>query len=118
MAIESLRPVGRPGGLTIHEPSCRSFQGILELVGLRGARRFGEYRLSVPGVSDRLLAQRLKELQTAGLISRTVIPSTPVQIRYELSADGQELMSVLQPLVDWSYRHSAPGADDGSATPN
>lgn len=122
MTIESLHPAGVPA---IHEPSCRSFQDVLELVGRRwsgaillagqrGARRFGEYRLSVPGISDRLLAQRLKELQTAGLISRTVIPSTPVQIRYELSADGHELMSILKPLVDWSYRRSAPRADDGS----
>lgn len=69
----------------------------------------------MPGISDRLLAQRLKELQVEGLISRTVIPSTPVQVRYELSPEGQELMSVLQPLVDWSYRRSAPGGD-GSAT--
>ena len=101
--------------LVIHEPSCRSFQDIVEVVGRRwtsaillagrrGARRFGEYRQSVPGISDRLLAQRLKELEAEGLISRTVIPTTPVQIRYELSADGEELMSILEPLVEWGYR--------------
>ncbi|MEV4630010.1 helix-turn-helix domain-containing protein [Micromonospora sp. NPDC049523] len=103
----------------IDDAACRSFQGSLELVGrrwtgaillagLRGARRFGEYRASVGGgISDRLLAQRLKELELEGLIRRTVIPSTPVQIRYALSPEGEELMSVLQPLIDWSLRRLA-----------
>ncbi|GAA2846696.1 winged helix-turn-helix transcriptional regulator [Nonomuraea rubra] len=117
----------RPGHLTIHEPSCRSFQNIVELVGRRwtsaillagqrGARRFGEYRLSVPGISDRLLTQRLKELESEGLITRTVIPTTPVQIRYALSPDGEELMRILQPLVDWGYRRSEAAADRSTDT--
>jgi DNA-binding HxlR family transcriptional regulator len=99
----------------IDDAGCRSFQGALELVGrrwtgavllagLRGARRFGEYRAGVPGISDRLLAQRLRELELDGLIERTVIPSTPVQIRYALSADGEELMRILQPVIDWARR--------------
>jgi DNA-binding HxlR family transcriptional regulator len=102
----------------IDEPSCRTFQDALELVGrrwtgaillaaLRGARRFGEFRAAVPGLSDRLLAQRLKELEADGLIERTVIPSTPVQIRYAPTPDGEALMAVLQPLVDWSHRRRA-----------
>ncbi|PZG05044.1 winged helix-turn-helix transcriptional regulator [Nonomuraea aridisoli] len=117
MSTQSVQSA-RPPGLTIHEPSCRSFQDIVELVGRRwtsaillagrrGARRFGEYRVSVPGISDRLLAQRLKELESEGLISRTVIPTTPVQIRYALSPEGEELMSILQPLVDWGHRRRA-----------
>jgi DNA-binding HxlR family transcriptional regulator len=112
----------RPDVPVIDEPGCRSFQNVVELVGRRwtsaillagrrGARRFGEYRASVPGISDRLLAQRLKELEAEGLIVRTVIPSTPVQVRYALSADGEELMSILQPLVDWGHRRrgAVPG---------
>lgn len=102
-------------GPAIHEPSCRTFQDTVELVGRRwvgaillaaqlGARRFGEYRQAVQGISDRLLSQRLKELEAEGLITRTVIPTTPVQVRYALTDDGEELMSVLQPLVDWSHR--------------
>jgi DNA-binding HxlR family transcriptional regulator len=109
---ESLRPAGVPA---IHEPSCRSFQDVLELVGRRwsgaillagqrGARRFGEYRLSVPAIPDRLLAQRLKELQTAGLISRTVIPSTPVQIRYDTGTcrDRFWILAVVRLQVRWA----------------
>ena len=114
-------------GPAIHEPSCRTFQDTVELVGRRwvgaillaarlGARRFGEYRQAVQGISDRLLSQRLKELEAEGLIIRTVIPSTPVQVQYELSPDGEELMSVLQPLVEWSHRRRG-AVRDGSTHP-
>ncbi|MER7890462.1 helix-turn-helix domain-containing protein [Micromonospora sp. NPDC094482] len=99
----------------IDDTGCRVFQDSLELVGrrwtgaillagVRGARRFGEYRAAVSGISDRLLAQRLKELEGDGLIERTVIPTSPVQIRYAPSPDGRELMVLLQPLIDWSHR--------------
>ncbi|MEV4199042.1 winged helix-turn-helix transcriptional regulator [Micromonospora globbae] len=112
----------------IDDTGCRVFQDSLELVGrrwtgaillagVRGARRFGEYRAAVSGISDRLLAQRLKELESDGLIERTVIPSSPVQIRYAPSSDGQELMSLLQPLIDWSHRRRRDGSvasPDGS----
>ncbi|MEU4096772.1 helix-turn-helix domain-containing protein [Streptomyces sp. NPDC026673] len=102
---------------SVHDDSCPSFQGALELVGRRwtgsilfaaahGARRFGEYRAVIAGISDRLLAQRLKELEAEGLIERSVIPSTPVQIRYALAPDGQALLAALQPLVHWSARRS------------
>ncbi|WP_199789248.1 MULTISPECIES: helix-turn-helix domain-containing protein [unclassified Streptomyces] len=70
----------------------------------RGARRFGEYRAVIAGISDRLLTQRLKELEAEGLIARSVIPSTPVQVRYELAPDGQALIAALRPLAQWSAR--------------
>jgi DNA-binding HxlR family transcriptional regulator len=111
-------PAWRPStrGISLEEEACRSFQGALELVGRRwtgaillagsrGARRFSEYRAVVSGVSDRLLSQRLRELEAEQLIERTVIPTTPVQIRYAPTARGAELMAVLQPLVDWGIRH-------------
>lgn len=60
----------------------------------------------IDGISDRLLSQRLKELEAAGLIDRTVVPSTPVQILYQLTAEGQALVVALQPLSQWSLRRS------------
>ncbi|MFY1578176.1 winged helix-turn-helix transcriptional regulator [Verrucosispora sp. WMMD703] len=101
----------------IPEPACRGFQDALELVGrrwtgaillaaVRGARRFGEYRAAVAGISDRLLAARLKELEADGLIERSVIPSTPVQIRYTPTEQGRQLMAALQPLITWSHRRT------------
>ncbi|MEV5548788.1 helix-turn-helix domain-containing protein [Streptomyces sp. NPDC052309] len=103
---------------SIQDDTCPSFEETLELVGRRwtgsiltaahqGATRFGEFRASIDGISDRLLSQRLKELETAGLLERSVIPSTPVQIRYRLSPDGLALVEALQPLAQWTLRRSA-----------
>ncbi|WP_374329374.1 winged helix-turn-helix transcriptional regulator [Streptomyces sp. PSKA30] len=72
----------------------------------QGATRFSEYRAAVASISDQLLSQRLKELEAAGLLDRTVVPSMPVQIRYQLSPDGLALMDALQPLAQWSLRRS------------
>ncbi len=96
---------------------CTVFQRTLERVGQRwsgavlfaavaGARRFGEYRRAVAGISDRMLALRLKELERDGFIEREVIPSTPVQILYRPTPAGAELMAALQPLADWGQRHA------------
>ncbi|MFD7409281.1 MULTISPECIES: winged helix-turn-helix transcriptional regulator [unclassified Streptomyces] len=104
---------------SIHDDTCPRFEGTLELIGRRwtgsvlqaahqGARRFGEYRAMIDGISDRLLSQRLKELEAAGLIERTVIPTTPVQIRYRLAPDGRALLDALQPLVQWNMHRSGP----------
>lgn len=95
--------------------TCVAVQHAAELVGqrwaaailaagIRGARRFTEYRAKVNGISDKILAVRLKELEAQGLMERTVIPSTPVQIRYDVTADGRELISLLAPVVAWSHR--------------
>lgn len=70
----------------------------------RGATRFSEVIASVPGLSDRLLAQRLKVLEQAGLVTREVIPTTPVRIVYGLTDRGRELMRSLQPLTQWGVR--------------
>lgn len=97
----------------INEEECRRFQASAELAGrkwnaaillagARGARRFSEYRALVDGISDRLLAARLKELELEGLIERNVQPTTPVSISYALTRSGRQLTSLLHPLVTWS----------------
>jgi DNA-binding HxlR family transcriptional regulator len=102
-----------PGPQSIHDESCPAIGPALELVGRRwtgsvltaaaqGATRFSEYRAAISGISDRLLALRLKELGEAGLVERSVIPSTPVQVRYTLSPDGIALVRALQPLARWT----------------
>jgi DNA-binding HxlR family transcriptional regulator len=101
----------------IDDSLCRSFQVHLEVVGrkwnsgillaaMRGATRFSEYRSLVSGVSDRLLSQRLRELEAEGLIERVVTPTTPVLVRYLPTERGRELMRVLQPLVHWGASQS------------
>jgi DNA-binding HxlR family transcriptional regulator len=97
----------------IDDAQCRGFQEHLEVVGrrwnsgillagVRGAVRFSEYRTMVAGISDRLLTQRLKELEQQGFMSRTVIPTTPVTVNYELTTKGRELMRALEPIVQWT----------------
>ena len=99
----------------IDDLQCRLFQASVELIGrrwssaillavARGARRFSEIRGCVPGLSDRMLAQRLRELSAAGILARDVVPSTPVQVTYRLTPRGHELMAALQPLVRWGLR--------------
>lgn len=92
------------GFRTVLEFVGRKWVGAVLLAGAEGARRFTQYRNLVPGISDRLLAQRLKELESYGLLHREVVPTTPVQIRYTPSPQGEELIRALQPLVAWGAR--------------
>ena len=109
---------GRPRPSVIDGEACDGFQTTLEIVGKRwtgailmaiamGAHRFGEVLHTVDGLSDRLLSQRLKELESHGLVIRTVVPTTPVQIRYTLSDPGQSLLALLQPLARWGADQEA-----------
>jgi len=94
----------------IDDEQCRQASGVLEFIGrrwsgaillaiTRGANRFSEILASVAGLSDRLLVVRLKELEAAGLVARTVIPTTPVMVRYELTEFGSEMMTAIEPLA-------------------
>jgi DNA-binding HxlR family transcriptional regulator len=105
----------KPEALKIDDETCRLFQSAAELAGrkwsaavllamARGAERFTEVRGLVDGVTDRVLAVRLKELEQRDLITRSVIPTTPVQVRYELTRQGRELIAILQPLVNWGVK--------------
>lgn len=99
----------------IDDDACRKFVAGIELAGrrwsasillaaARGARRYSEYRRVIDGISERLLAQRLKELTEQGLLAREVIPTTPVQVRYSLTDRGGELLSSLVPLIRWGQK--------------
>ena len=66
---------------------------------------------TVIGLSDRLLAQRLKELERDLLIERHVIATTPVQVRYVMTERGQDLLDSLQPLVGWGQKYGTPAAN-------
>ncbi|MDA0567391.1 helix-turn-helix transcriptional regulator [Streptomonospora sp. S1-112] len=104
---------------------CEVFARVLDLVGRRwlplillagaeGARRFGEYRRGVHGISDRVLSQRLRELAALGLVERRVVPTTPVQVTYRPTPRGLELLDALLPLIAWGRAH-AVGEDRASA---
>ncbi len=96
-------------------PICQHFQRAAELVARRwvpqviyamqsGPRRYTELKLAIPHISDALLSERLKELEIAAIVVRTVEPSTPVRIEYALTPRGDELASVLAGLQVWAER--------------
>lgn len=120
MAIERDRSHGWE---LINDEECRRTSDIVERVGrrwnggillalARGANRFTEILTRIDGLSDRMLAARLKELEQIGLIDRIVEPTTPVSVRYRLTARGRDLLAALQPLVAYGQRwETAPGAE-------
>lgn len=92
---------------------CARFHYAIELIGRRwtgailialrsGRGRYCEIRDSVPGLSDRMLCDRLRELEATGLVDRHVTPTTPVQVRYQLTAKGHGLSPVLDELSHWA----------------
>ena len=94
---------------------CERYHHAVELIGrrwsgavlsvlLRGPKGFNELLAAVPGMSDRLLAERLKELESEGVIARSVHPGPPVRVSYELTPAGAELEPVLVSLGRWAER--------------
>lgn len=71
---------------------------------LAGHTRFTDIAQTVPGLSDRLLSERLKELEVEEIVVRTVHPETPVRIEYRLTARGEALTPVVYALAEWSER--------------
>lgn len=67
-----------------------------------GPARFSELEVAVPGVSRRMLAERLKELEATGLVSRLVAPGPPITSTYALTADGEELGAILGLVRRWA----------------
>lgn len=99
----------------IDDETCRAFQAAIELIGkrwsaaillavARGAERFGEIRHCVGGITEPVLAQRLRELEKVHLIDRTVIPTMPVQITYTVTERGRELLGGVIPLSRWTQK--------------
>lgn len=77
-----------------------------------GVHRYGELRRRMPDVSEKMLTQRLRELERAGLVDRTVHDGAPPPVSYRLTAEGRSLAPVLQALYDWgterAARHGVP----------
>ncbi|MBT5774707.1 MAG: helix-turn-helix transcriptional regulator [Dehalococcoidia bacterium] len=95
------------------ETFCPRFHHAVELIGRRwsgaivramlgGATRFSEICATVPGLSDRLLSERLKELETEGIVTRTVYPETPVRIEYRLTEKGRALAPAIEAISGWA----------------
>ena len=79
---------------------------VLVVVLLRAGRlRFSVLRRSIVGISQRMLTQTLRQLERDGLVERTVYPSVPVRVEYELTALGSTLVEPLTALAQWAESH-------------
>jgi len=82
----------------------RRWSGAILRVLLDGPTRFSDITGAVPGLSDRLLSERLKELESEGMVVRTVFPETPVRIEYGLTEKGRALSDVIHAVSTWAER--------------
>lgn len=94
---------------------CPDFHAAIELIGKRwsgaiiaaltdGPLRFGELCEAVPGMSDRLLSERLRELEEEGVVERSVEPGSPVRVSYALTEKGADLDPAISELREWARR--------------
>ncbi|MBV8117458.1 MAG: helix-turn-helix transcriptional regulator [Candidatus Eremiobacteraeota bacterium] len=116
--MSSSQPIHRKNPLSSesgNEELCPRFHRAVELIGRRwtgaiirvllpGPRRFNELLAAVPGISDRLLTERLRELESVEIIRREVRPESPVRVQYELTRRGRELREPLDALGRWAER--------------
>ena len=95
---------------------CRALSSILARVGDKwtvlivvllgdGPRRFNEIKRMVGGISQRMLTFTLRGLERDGLVTRTVFPTTPPRVDYELTKLGSTLWAAVEPLGSWAQDH-------------
>src|SRR3712207_302072 len=95
------------------ETCCSAYHQAVELVGKRwtgailfvlldGPARFSEVKQLVPDLSDRLLSERMKELEAEGIVERRVIDDMPVRVEYRLTEKGQALEPAVRSLKAWA----------------
>lgn len=94
---------------------CPLFQHSVELIGrrwsgaiirvlLNGPMRFSDILAGIPSLSDRLLSERLRELEAEAIVVRTVYPEVPVRVEYSLSDKGRELDGIISAIDAWGGR--------------
>jgi DNA-binding HxlR family transcriptional regulator len=94
---------------------CPRYHHAVELIGRRwsGAilrvlisrpHRFHELLVAIPGLSDRLLSERLRELEAEGLVIRRVLPGPPVRVQYELTEAGHDLEVAVRAIAAWAEK--------------
>ena len=101
-------------------PSKADFpvQGLMSIIGgrwkcviiyklLERMHRYGELRRELAPISEKMLMQQLRELETDGIVHRKVFQEIPPRVEYSLTRHGLTLKSVLDPLCEWSRKHMA-----------
>ena len=99
-----------------HPPElCAQFHRAAELIGrrwtgaiifvlLKSRCRFATLRDAIPDITDRMLSDRLQELEAEGIVERTVIPDTPVRVEYSLTKKGKALTVAFDAIAEWAHK--------------
>jgi DNA-binding HxlR family transcriptional regulator len=117
-------------GMGLKPHLCARFHRAVELIGGRwtgaliqllfhGRMRFAELRAAVPEISDRMLSERLRELEAEGIVARIVVPETPVRVEYQLTEKGRALEQALAAVGKWAecwVSDPSPGATAAGPT--
>ena len=83
----------------------RRWTGAIIFVLLQQTCRFATLRDAIPTITDRMLSERLQELEEEGLVERVVVPETPVRVEYSLTKKGKGLAGAIQSLADWAEKN-------------
>src|SRR5215210_8877210 len=101
---------------SVHPPAlCARFHRASELIGrrwtgaiifvlLKSRCRFATLRSAIPDITDRMLSDRLQELEDEGIVDRTVIPDTPVRVEYSLTKKGRDLATAFEAIGQWAHK--------------
>jgi DNA-binding HxlR family transcriptional regulator len=100
----------------LSNPVCRTISTLLSRIGDKwtvlvvatlggGSKRFNELRREIPSVSQRMLTLTLRNLERDGLVSRTVTPTIPPRVDYELTALGHSLLKPVMALTQWALEN-------------
>jgi DNA-binding HxlR family transcriptional regulator len=102
---------------------CSRFHRASELIGrrwtgaiifclLQSKCRFATLRDAIPEITDRMLSDRLQELEQEGIVQRTVIPDMPVRVEYALTRKGRALGTAVDAIAEWARKWTEPDGDE------
>ena len=99
------------------EEALRMLEGRWKMVIIfqlfaRGILRFSELEKAIPGVSQKMLIQQLRELERDGIVTRTVHPQVPPKVEYALTKWGHAMCPALDELLEWAALRPKPSAED------
>src|SRR5882672_1072633 len=100
---------------------CTAFHQAIELIGrrwtgaiisllLQSRCRYAALRTAIPDITDRMLSERLQELESEGIVERNVIPETPVRVEYSLTRKGRALATAVEAIGEWAHKWGAAPA--------
>ena len=112
--------------ITLEKPElCNAFHAAIELIGrrwtgaiifllLRSRCRFATLRDAIPDITDRMLSERLQELEQEGIVERTVLPDPPVRVEYSLTPKGRALAAAVDAISEWAHKWGRAVVEDAA----